>query len=172
MNSTLWNSTEEALGHFFLGGLIFMTFFYAIYLSYAIYDYQNEKPIDEIFPIDIQFKDMNSTAICLLYVLGFIQFISVFLPPVMSEIVYLISYISTLLPVFYMASWLVYLYIQNLYVFYPDTIENIPISTIRLKSFLWKILLTIIFMVINIMCPLEDQPIAFQFLTKGKQYDR
>ena len=172
MNSTLWNSTEEALGHFFLGGLIFLIFFYAIYLSYAIHDYQYEKPINDKNPIDIQFKDINCTTICLLYVIGFIQFISVFLPPVMSEIVYIISYITTCLLNFYIVSWLVYLYILNLYVFYPDSIENIPFSTIRLKSFLWKILLTIISLVISIMCPLEDQPIAFHFLTKGKQYDR
>ena len=172
MNSTLWNSSEEALGHFFLGGLIFLTFLYAIYLSYAVHDYQNEKPINDKSPIDIQFKDLNCTTICLLYVIGFIQFISVFLPPVMSEIVYLISYLSTSLANFYLVSWLVYLYIINLYIFYPDTIENIPLSTIRLKSFLWKILLTIISMVVNIMCPLEGQPVAFQFLTKGKPYDR
>ena len=66
MNSTLWNSTEEALGHFFLGGLIFLIFFYAIYLSYAIHDYQYEKPINDKNPIDIQFKDINCTTICLL----------------------------------------------------------------------------------------------------------
>ena len=172
MNSTLWNSTEEALGHFALGGLICLTYFYSIYLSYAIHDYQNEKPIDEKTPIDIQFKDVNSTTICLLHYFGFIQFISVFLPPVTFGIVYLISHLSVFLSNFYIVSWLVYLYIQNLYIFYPDNIRDIPVSTIRLRSFKWKLLLTIISMVISTICPLENQPIIFQFLAKEKQYDR
>ena len=69
-------------------------------------------------------------------------------------------------------SWLVYLYIQYLYIFYPDHIKEIPVSIIRLRSFLWKLFLTIISMVISTICPLENQPIMFQFLAKGKQYDR
>ena len=172
MNSTLWSSTEEALVHFFLGGLIFLTFFYAIYLSYAIYDYQNEKPVEEKSPIDIQIKDIHTITICLLRYFGFIQFISVFLPAVTCQIVYLISHLSVFLSNLYIVSWLVYLYIQYLYIFYPDHIKEIPVSTLRLRSFLWKIFLTIISMVISTICPLENQPIMFQFLAKGKQYDR
>ena len=172
MNSTLFDSPEEALGHFFLGGLIFLTYFYAIYLSYAMHDYVNEKPIEEIDPIDMEFKDMTTTTNCLLYVIGFIQFISVFIPPVTFEIVYLITHLSLFLANFYLVSWLVYFYILNLHVFYPDTVKDIPLSTIRFKSFLWKILLTIIYMVISAICPLEDHPLVFQFLTKGKKYDR
>jgi len=137
-----------------------------------MHDYTDEKPANEKSPIDTEFKDMNSTTTCLLYFVGFIQFISVFIPPVSFEIVYLITHISLFLANFYIVSWLVYLYILNLYVFYPDTVKDIPISTIRLKSFLWKVLLTVIYMVISIICPIEDQPLAFQFLTKGKQYDR
>ena len=172
MNSTLYDSTEDALGHFFLGGVIFLTYFYAIYLSYAMHDYTDEKPANEISPIDTEFKDMNTTTTCLLYFVGFIQFISVFIPPVSFEIVYSITHISLFLTSFYIVSWLVYLYILNLYVFYPDTVKDIPISTIRLKSFLWKVLLTVIYMLISVICPIEDQPLVFQFLTKGKQYDR
>ena len=172
MNSALWDSTEEALGHFFLGEVIFLTYFYAIYLSYAMHDYTNEKPANEKSPIDTEFKDMTTTTNCLLYVIGFIQFISIFIPPVTFEIVYLITHLSLFLANFYLVSWLVYFYILNLYVFYPDTVKDIPLSTIRLKSFLWKILLTTIYMVISAIFPLEDQPLVFQFLTKGKQYDR
>ena len=137
-----------------------------------MHDYTDEKPVNEISPIDTEFKDMNTTTSCLLYFVGFIQFISVFIPPVSFEIVYLITHISLFLASFYIVSWLVYLYILNLYVFYPDTVKDIPISTMRLKSFLWKLLLTVIYMAISIICPIEDQPLAFQFLTKGKQYDR
>ena len=172
MNSTLYGSPEEALGHFFLGGVIFLTYFYAIYLTCAMHDYTNEKPTEEKGPIDTEFKDMTTTTNCLLYLIGFIQFISVFIPPVTFEIVYLITHLSLFLANFYLVSWLVYFYILNLYVFYPDTVKDIPLSTIRLKSFLWKILLTIIYMVISAIFPLEDQPLVFQFLTKGKQYDR
>ena len=172
MNSTLYDSAEEALGHFFFGGIIFLTYFYAIYLNYAMHDYVNEKPIEEIDPIDTEFKDITTTTNCLLYLIGFIQFISVFIPPVTFEIVYLITHLSLFLANFYLVSWLVYFYILNLYVFYPDTVKDIPLSTIRLKSFLWKILLTIIYMAISAICPLEDQPLVFQFLTKGEKYDR
>ena len=169
MYSTLWNSTEEALGHFAIGGLIVLTYLYSIYLSYAMHDYQTEKPIDEKSTIDSQFKDVKSTTICLLYYFGFIQFISVFLPSVTFQVVYVISHLSVFLSNFYIVSWLVYLYIQYLYIFYPD---HINISTLRLKSFLWKLFLTIISMVLSTICPLENQPIMFQFLAKGKQYDR
>ena len=172
MNSTLWNSTEEALGHFGLSGLIFLTYFYSIYLSYAIHDYQNEKPIEEKSPIDIHIKDIHTITICLLRYFGFIQFISVFLPAVTCRIVYLISHMSVFLSNLYIVSWLVYLYIQYLYIFYPDHIKEIPVSIIRLRSFLWKLFLTMISMIISTICPLENQPIMFQFLAKGKQYDR
>ena len=172
MNSTLWDSTEEAFRHFFLGGVIFLTYFYAIHLNYAMHDYQNEKPSEEKGPIDIEFKDMTTITNCLLYVIGFIQFISVFIPPVTFDIVYLVTYMSLFLSNFYIVSWLVYLYILNLYVFYPDTVKDISLSTIRLKSFLWKIFLTIMYTVISAICPFEEQPLVFQFLTKGKQYDR
>ena len=134
--------------------------------------YTNDKPVKEISQIDTEFKDMTTTTNCLLYVIGFIQFISVFIPPVTFEIVYLLTHLSLFLANFYLVSWLVYFYILNLYVFYPDTVKDIPLSKIRLKSFLWKILLTIIYMVIIAICPLEDHPLVFQFLTKGKKYDR
>ena len=121
-----------------------------------MHDYTDEKPANEISPIDTEFKDMNTTTTCLLYFVGFIQFISVFIPPVSFEIVYPITHISLFLTSFYIVSWLVYLYILNLYVFYPDTVKDIPISTVRLKRFLWKVLLTVIYMVISIICPIKD----------------
>ena len=132
MKTTLWNSTEEALGHFAIGGLIVLTYFYSIYLSYAIHDYQTEKPIEEKSTIDSQLKDVKSTTIYLLYYFGFIQFISVFLPSVTFQVVYFISHLSVILSNFYIVSWLVYLYIQYLYIFYPD---HINIFYIKVKKF-------------------------------------
>ena len=46
-NETLWNSPEEAAGSFFLGGITFFIYAYGIFLSYAISDYQDEKPPTE-----------------------------------------------------------------------------------------------------------------------------
>ena len=46
-NETLWNSPEEAVGSFFLGGITFFIYAYCTFLSYAIYDYQDEKPPTE-----------------------------------------------------------------------------------------------------------------------------
>ena len=40
LTNTFWDTTEEAIGHFFLGGLTLIVFGYAIFVSYAIYDYQ------------------------------------------------------------------------------------------------------------------------------------
>ena len=40
MNSTLWNTNEEALGHFILGGTSLFVHAYAIFICYAISDYQ------------------------------------------------------------------------------------------------------------------------------------
>ena len=40
MNQTLWNSTEEAVSSLIFGGFIIYTYAYAIFLCYAIYDYQ------------------------------------------------------------------------------------------------------------------------------------
>ena len=40
MNSTLWKTNEEALGHFILGGTSLFVHAYAIFICYAISDYQ------------------------------------------------------------------------------------------------------------------------------------
>ena len=46
-NETLWNSPDEAIGSFFLGGITFFIYAYGTFLSYAISDYQDEKPPTE-----------------------------------------------------------------------------------------------------------------------------
>ena len=60
MNSTLWNTTEEAAMHFILGAVTIFVHAYAIFLCYAVYDYQDEKPNDEKSPIDVLMKDLKN----------------------------------------------------------------------------------------------------------------
>ena len=95
-----------------LGGFVFAIYFYAIFLTNAILDYQDEKPNYEKEAIDIQIKDLMKTNLVLLYFMGFIQFISVFCPPLTFEIVYLISYLFSIFLDFCAASNLVFLYIM------------------------------------------------------------
>ena len=68
MNSTLWNTTEEAGVHFILGAVTIFVHSYAIFLCYAVYDYQDEKPNDEKSPIDVLMKDLKNSEFCLLYI--------------------------------------------------------------------------------------------------------
>ena len=59
MNETCFkNSTEEVVGCLILGGTTISLCAYAIYLCYAIYDYQDEKPAEEKSPIDVLVKDL------------------------------------------------------------------------------------------------------------------
>ena len=165
-------TTLVTVGKFALGGVILSVYFYAIFLANALYDYQDEKPNDEKGPSDVESKDLMKTTYYFLCFLGFVQFISVFCPPVTSDIVYPISYFFVFYSNFSVVSHLVFVYIQFLYVFYPDYINNIPVSSLRQRSFAWKILLTIISVSISIMFPFEEQPILFTLLTKRRQYDR
>ena len=59
MNSTLWNSTEEVVAHLILGAVTILVYAYAIFLCYAIWDYQDEKPKDEKRPTDVLIKDLK-----------------------------------------------------------------------------------------------------------------
>ena len=56
MNETFLNSTEDVVGCLFLGGTTFSVCAYSIFLCYAIYDYQDEKPVEEKSPIDLLIK--------------------------------------------------------------------------------------------------------------------
>ena len=46
-NETLWNSPGDAIGSFFQGVITFFIYAYSIFISYAISDYQDEKPPTE-----------------------------------------------------------------------------------------------------------------------------
>ena len=121
MNETFLNSTEEVVGCLFLGGTKFSVCAYAIFLSYAIYDYQDEKPDEEKSPIDVLVKDLLQSQFWMLYSICLIGLISLFTPPITGSMAYLVSsLVSVFLVNFQLISLLILLYIQHLYVFYPD----------------------------------------------------
>ena len=97
MNEIFLNSMEEVVGHLFLCGTIFSVCAYAIFLCYAIYDYQDEKPAEEKSPIDLLVKDLTHSAFWLIIHFCLIEIISLFTPPITSDIAYLASYISVFL---------------------------------------------------------------------------
>ena len=59
MNETLWTTPEEAIVHFLLGGTTIFVYVYAMFLSSAIHDYQDEKPAEEKCPLDHQIQGNN-----------------------------------------------------------------------------------------------------------------
>ena len=94
MNSTAWNSTEDVSVHLVLGIITTFVHGYATFLCFAIHDYQDEKPRDEISPIDILIKNlMNSTFLLLCYSF-LVHLISLSIPPSTSVNAYMISYIG------------------------------------------------------------------------------
>ena len=101
MNSTLWNSYEEAAVHFIIGIVAIFVNSYAIFLCYAVYDYQDEKPDDERSPIDVLVKDSKNAECLVLYTTFLVHFISLLTPPIHFPIVYLVSHVILLLTNFY-----------------------------------------------------------------------
>ena len=172
MNETLWNTFSEAFVHFSLGGIIISIYTYAIFLCYAIYDYQDEKPDDEKCPLDHQIKQWMNSQFCYLFYVGLVQFISLFSPPILLNISYFICYIGIFLLHFHVSTIFVYLYLQYIYTFQPQDFVNVQNSTLRKKCLIWKFLLTLIILLVSILFPLEKQPIPFQLLSKGQMYDR
>lgn len=172
MNSTIWNSYEEAVLHFSIGIVTIFINSYAIFLCYAVYDYQGEKPNDEKSPIDILIKDSKSAEFWVLYTTCFVQFISLFTPPITFPIVYLISHIILFLTNFYLVSFFVLLYINYVYVFQHEQFLKINVSSMRWKSLAWKFLLTFLSLFLSAAVPFERIPPHFQMLQKDHQYDR
>ena len=172
MNETIWNTTSEVYIHFFLGGITIFVYSYAIFLCYAIYDYQDEKPNDEKCPLDHLIKDWVNSQFCYLYYVGLVQFISLFTPSINLSIVYIISHIGVFLLHWHVVLIFVYVYLQYIFTFQPQDTGNVLISTMRKKCFLWKLLLVFISLLMSIIFPLEEQPIPFQLLSKGLEYKR
>ena len=101
MNSTLWNSQEEVVWSFTLAPFIILVHGYSIYLNYAIYDYQDEKPREEKRPTDVLIKDMKNLEFCFLYISCLTHIISLFTPPMNSELAYFVSHVSIFFGNFY-----------------------------------------------------------------------
>ena len=172
MNETFLNSTEDVVGYLFLGGTTLSVCSYAIFLCYAIYDYQEEKPNEEKSPIDLLVKDLMHAQFWFLYHTCLIEMISLFSPPITSNVTYMITYIFIFLLNFHLISLLVQLYIQHVSVFYPDDFVNVDVSVMRQKSILWKFILTFFSIFLNCLFPSSEVPHTYQLLTKGVNYDR
>ena len=166
------NSTEEVVGCLLLGGTTFSVCAYAIFLCYAIYDYQDEKPAEEKSPIDVLVKDLLHSQFWLLYDICLIGLISLFTPPITSSMVYLVSHISVFLVNFHHISLLILLYVQHLYVFYPDECANVDVSVMRRKSLIWKFILTFFSLFLGYLVSTPEVPVAYQIWAKVANYDR
>ena len=138
---------------------------------YAIYDYQDEKPIEEKSPFDLLIKDLLHSEFWLVYHICLYEIISLFTPTITSNVVYLISYISVFLINFHQISLLITIYIQHLYIFYPDECVNVVVSVMRQKIVIWKFILTLFSLFLSFLVPSIDVPWAYQMLAKGANYD-
>ena len=172
MNVTFLNSTEEVVGCLFLCGTTVSVCAYAIFLCYAIYDYQDEKPTEEKSPIDLLLKDHMHSEFWFLFHNCLIEIISLFTPSITCNIAYLVTYISVFLLNFHQISMLILLYIQHLYVFYPDECVNVDVSIMRRKSVMWKFILTLFSLFLSFLVPSPDVPWTYQMLSKGANYER
>ena len=172
MNETFLNSTEEVVGCLFLCGATISVCAYAMFLCYAIYDYQDEKPAKEKNPVDLLVKDFMHSEFWLVYHNCLIEIISLFAPPITSNIVYLISYINVFLIDFHQISLLILIYIKHIYVFYPDECVNVDVSIMRQKSIVWKFILTLCSIFLSFLVPSSHVPQAYQMLAKGADYER
>ena len=172
MNVTFLNSTEEVVSRLILGGTTFSVCAYAIFLCNAIYDYQEEKPNEEKSPVDLLVKDLMHSEFWFLYQVCLIEIISIFTPPITSDVTYLVSHISVFLLNFQQISLLILLYIQHAYVFYPDECAKVDVSIMRQMSIIWKFTLTFFSISLSCLVPTPEVPLAYQMLTKGANYDR
>ena len=172
MNETFLKSTEEVVGCLFLCGATISVCAYAMFLCYAIYDYQDEKPTEEKNPVDLLVKDLMNSEFWLVYHNCLIGIVSLFAPPITSNIVYLISYINVFLIDFHQISLLILIYIKHIYVFYPDECVNVNVSVMRQKSIIWKFVLTLCSIFLSFLVPSSHVPQAYQMLAKGADYER
>ena len=172
MNVTFLNSTKDVFGCLFFCGTTVFVSAYAMFLCYAIYDYQHEKPACEKSPIDMLMKDFLHIEFWTVYHISLIDIISLFTPPITSNVVYLISYIHVFFINFHQISLLILFYIQHLYVFYPDECLNVDVSVMRQKSIVWKFILTLCSIFLSFLVPSSHVPQAYQMMAKGADYER
>ena len=84
-------------------------------------------------PIDILMKDMMLSQFWFSLLVGLFQFTSIFTPPLvpLCDNVYIISHTCVFLANFHGISMFVFLYVQHIYVFQPDSFTGADVSTIR-----------------------------------------
>ena len=117
-------------------------------------------------------KDLLHSEFWLLYNICLIVLISLFTPPIPSNMAYLVSHVSVFWVNFHHISLLILLYVQHLYVFYPDECANVDVSIMRRKSLIWKFILTFSILFLSYLVPSQEVPVAYQMLAKGANYDR
>ena len=123
--------------------------------------------------INCPFKDLMVATFWFLYFNCLTQFISLFIPPTIKSynIAYWVSYVIIFLMHFHSISLLMLLYKNYVYIFKPDEFDE-NTSTLRLKTFIWKLILTVIAISIGIACPSKVVPVSFRMWSKGKSYER
>ena len=132
---------------------------------------KDEKPEEEKCPFDLQLKDLSNSQFCFLYYSGLVHFTSIFSLPISFDIAYWISFVGVFLLYFNVVSSLVCLFIEYVFVFQPDNMENVETSILRWKSLIYKILLSIIVFLIDVWNPLQEW-IIMQLLTKSANSER
>ena len=173
MKITIWNSTDEIVVNSILVASSFFIHLYALFLTSAIYDFQDEKPEEEKSHFDVLIKDLMRTVFWTVYMIGITQFISLFMPPMNNDIVYSLTYLRIVVFHFNVASILVTVYIHNVFIFQPDDIEGIMVTSLRRKSMVSNFLLTFVLILLSIAVPVQTEPLIFQWLNKGKaNYER
>ena len=172
MNEAVWNSTEEAFGYFLMGALSIFIHSYAMLLSSAISDYQDEKPKHEKSQFDKFITELMNCQFFVLFYSGLIQFIGLFSPPIeANNLVYFVTVFGILLRHFLAASYLATLYAKYVFIFQPDRLKNVPASVLKKRRIVGKFLLTLFAVLISIGFPTEELPFHFEVLTKKGYYD-
>ena len=176
MNETLlWNTTEEAFGYLFLGGISISLHIYALFLCSAIFDYQDEKPFQDKSSFDVLVKDLLRSNYWFLFSIGFFQVISLVTPPLKASVwVYMVTYFGIFSRHYFFCSHFVTLYVKYVFIFQPDIVEGLSSYKLWRKTIAWKIFLTFCGVCMSMCIPLEEKPLLFKVLTKriGEEYDR
>ena len=140
--------------------------------------YQDEKPQNEKSSFDVLTKDFLRSKLILLYFWTLVQFLSLFTPSYITGLqnfFYLLTYFGVFFGNFDNCVTLVTLYVKYVFTFQPDDVENLQIKKLRTKTFVWKSLLTIITILLNVSIQLSDDnqgPLVFKLLAKGQIFER
>ena len=127
---------------------------------------KDEKPNEEKSLFDQQIKDLYTSQFYFLYYSGLVHFISIFSPPLSLDVAYWISFVGIFLLYFNTVSALVSLYIEYVLIFQPDDMKNIEPRTLRWKSLICKVFLSIILFMMDVCFPFQEL-VILQLLTES-----